>query len=346
MNILEQLKDIKDFRPFDDKLVHEFLTGIIGTSEYTREQLDMILKYFNNIYVDTRPRNPTNHIDYRISHLRVWQKTYLDNQCLRPTYLNEFQMPDHVEIKIWELLSNAVIRKEYLGFPILYYVIYPTRTCYFEKNKSERHDLSLMESLDKQKFKSILFQHLYILYNLYMELISADKYFFDIIPIPETTVKYYVNDISFVFKQTYLVLLKPTTRLIRGIKIPMGDYLIHLKEYNVCCTDNFVTWFIELFNEYMVNEFPNQVGSLTGFSKVTSHVSPGQVCLISNDKMASPCVVESYDALGMCRVCSILTTQKQQLIFTRLDVNLESLTPFSIVHSGGGADAVIGKKAC
>nr|WGO62690.1 hypothetical protein [Wadden Sea poxvirus] len=151
------------------------------------------------------------------------------------------------EFSCWIELSSLVRYKKATGFPLLrgYKSFKFGKMLYFEQFKNNN-----INKLDNNNHinDNILFQIVTILYSMYKSNIYADNFNFYVVEIPNTTFILSINQLSFNFCTSTLVLLSLCTRLYRT-ELPQSCYLGFLHGLNTVLHKNYRTsnYFFEWF---------------------------------------------------------------------------------------------------
>jgi len=155
---------------------------------------------------------------------------------------------------IWKTLTYKVTNREIIGFPLLlgmYKKNNSSIVLYFLKmNLPSLSDKYVTIFKKNNKVDEILFQKLFILYNLWELGYYSDNYIFELSTVPETFIQFKIKDLYFNFKISYFVMLSPKT-ILKNIIIYEQDYINSvLREYNQTTQLKFIKYFITKFINY------------------------------------------------------------------------------------------------
>ncbi|ATI21007.1 internal virion protein [Western grey kangaroopox virus] len=201
------------------------------------------------------------HVSFLDTRLGCYESERESFSCYIGKYFNLTKQVCEEEANCWVELSSLVRSGRALGFPMVYGVRGHTygRTVYFEYFKDAKQ--RRFDPNDRCTPRSVLLQIVLALYSLYKRGIFSDRFLFDMITVPRTTVTISVNQLVMTVSVDSLVVLSIGTQLYRA-ELPQACYLEYLSSHrelmalrNFHDTEYFFEWIMRNHLEFLSKQY-------------------------------------------------------------------------------------------
>jgi len=333
---------VKHFRDMvdivKDKNINEIINGDMSDKNVTK-----VLSFFKRLYVDEIdfPKE-INFLNFRLTKQKIWNKMVSESPCFNIDTEKSFSRLEgrncsSDKYPLWHMLSNKVMCKESINFPIIYY--YKNNCLFFESFTSELYDLSLVKYFNEHMSNQIIFQKLLILFTLYTNGISSLDYKFDTVKIHKTPIIFQVNKLQFKFDVEYIIILKNSTDLIN---IPDLE-ITYINALNIDSTD-FISAFICLFKKYLNLSIFAMQSNFNVFSEKVKEVAKGDVVILKNNNSSFVSIITEV-MNEVCELFIIHTVNKTTNGMT-IKQNVDNLYKVDNIFNINEEILFIGKRGC
>lgn len=238
-----------------------------------------------------------NHLFNTLQYRYILSEDYFNKISFKKS--EDAKEENDTIIKFWRSMTNKVCKKKVLGFPLCIYigesvhytpliVKEPAYNLYFLKYQVPYTTTLFTRIMDNNNsLKKIIFQKTLILYNLYLNNMSADHYQYEeLYDAKGLKIAMKIKDLVFNVDLQKIIFLSPNTRLITQ-RLSVMDYLNsfddeekkELKELN---TDNFLDFLYINFSEWFDKSIYNtrSINIIMEQSVETTHLTVGTLYIL------------------------------------------------------------------
>lgn len=252
-----------------------------------------------------------------------------------------------IRLKYWWLFSSNVITNKSIGFPIIFKVIENESNYVVLFENIKRNFYQIMPNVpivDKNLFAQIMFQKLFIIYQLYINNCFSDFFLFKIFNVPKTKIIFKVKDIFFEFEITKLVVLSEDTDILIQNDISEDVYISKISdtEFSFDNNSSFIKAFVYTFTSnismfYVISKIPPIIEE----QKLTSYIQGEYACIKNKDNIINVIILNDYeDIVEVMHIqqnaISMTNVQKDQLI--RKPITLYNKSPKNSMNYVIGED--------
>lgn len=294
LDILSKIeKNISPFSKFANYNEERIAIGKLCQKYLVREDLNLIYSCYTT----------------DLFNARIFTKNYMNN----------------IIVKYWLKFSSNVITNRSIGFPIVFKLMDDGNKCIllYENLKKYLYKITSNDFiLNKDISDQIMFQKLFIIYQMYLNNCYSDCYLFNIYNIPRTKIIFKVKDIFFEFTVTRLVILSENTNFVIQTNVSEDVYISKVSDsdYTLHENNSFIKMFLYTFKNYISFFYIlSKIPPIIEEQRLMSFIPGEYACLKVRDNVISVIILSHFDDL--CEVIQlsqnahiIMNVNKDQLI--------------------------------